>query len=440
MKSKSMKRLILSIVTGIFVCANITSCSVVRSLTYWGPDIDDHKIFHSVELTPSPEPFTFHEGAPGLREKIADWTVEHSHWFDADTLDMPLGQYLATRGGTTAFLVIRNDSILFENYYRGYDREKISTVFSVSKSVTSLMTGIAVDDGYISSVHDPVTKYIPELARKDPHWSRLTVEHLLDMRAGFKFREDYSGFLSKSAALYYGVNHLGKMKRMKFEDEPGTGDEYGTYDYDSATTAMLGLVVQRATGRNLAEYMQERVWTPIGMENRATWSIDDRRHRMTKSDSGLNTTARDLAKIGRLYLHGGEWNGTQIVDSAWVARSVTPNPANGGYQYQWYSYDSNFVNSDREDKLWGNDRATAEAEVLKVWDKMQARGYTHYELWEDKTRGGWKATVYTGQFYALGIMKQVVWVDPAKNLIMVRLGETGDKEYERLFFSLAKIL
>ncbi len=425
-----MKRLIFNTGASVFVCAIIASCSVSRSLTYWYPNIDDHKIFRSVELTPPEKPFTFHEGAPGLREKITNWTVEHSHWFGADTLDMPLGEYLATRGGTTAFLIIRNDSILFENYYRGYDREKISTVFSVSKSVTSLMAGIAVDDGFIESVHDPVTKYIPELARRDPHWSRLTVEHLLDMRAGFRFDENYSGLFSKSAALYYGTNHLGKMKRMRFEDDD-------TYDYDSATTAMLGLVVQRAVGRNMAEYMQERVWTPLGMENRATWSIDDRRHRMTKSDSGLNTTARDLAKIGRLYLHGGEWNGVQIVDSAWVARSVTPNPANGGYQYQWYSQDlwlRSFANPDREDGLWP-DRESATAWAREAAQKEDC---PHWRVYGNER--GWWCITYLKPFYALGIMKQVLWVDPAKNLIMVRLGETGDKEYERLFHNLAKVL
>jgi CubicO group peptidase (beta-lactamase class C family) len=256
---------------------------------------------------------------------------------------------------------------------------------------------------------------------------------MLDMRSGFKFNENYSGFLSKSAALYYGVNHLGKMKRMKFEDEPGTGDEVGQYDYQSATTVMLGLVVQRATGRNLAEYMQEKVWNPLGMENRATWSIDDRRHRMTKSDSGLNITARDLAKIGRLYLHHGNWNSTQIVDSIWVARSTTPNVANGGYQYQWYSEGAWLTNPDRNDLVWGADAASA---VANASERLKKYPYNE----PTPRKGGWGVYIYTGQFSALGIMKQLVWVDPSKNLIMVRLGESGDKQYEALFYDLAKTL
>ncbi len=432
-----MKNRILKIATGIFVCVVISSCSVVRSLTYWYPDIDDHKIFRSVELTPSEKPFTFHEGTPEVQQAVADIMVRVS---DTDTLKMPLGEYLKKRSTTVAFLVIRNDSILFEEYYRGYDRTKISTVFSVSKSVTSLLTGIAVDEGFIGNVQDPVTKYIPELAKKDPHWERITVEHLLDMRSGFKFDETYSGFLSKSAALYYGVNYMGKMKRMRFEKEPGTGDKYGEYDYQSATTAMLGLVVQRATGRNLAEYMQEKVWSPMGMENCATWSIDDRRHRMAKADCGLNTTARDLAKIGRLYLNGGNWNGVQIVDSAWVERSITPNMANGGYQYQWYSESLWFTNSGREDKLWGDDAETAEANVSQYSDNLKQRGYHYWKVWEDNQKRGWGASVYPGQFYALGIGGQIIWVDPSKNLVIVRLGEDDDSHWWHNFYSLSQML
>jgi CubicO group peptidase (beta-lactamase class C family) len=430
MKKKPTINIAARIGACLAVCVTVLSCSVVRSLTYWYPEIDDHKIFHSVELTPPATPFTFHEGDHAVRKKIADFIVRGA---GTDTLSRPLERYLADASTTTAFLVIRNDSILFEEYYRGYDRTGISTLFSVSKSITSLMTGIAVDDGYITTVDDPVTKYIPELSGKDPRWDRLTVEHLLDMRSGFKFKEDYSGFLSKSAALYYGINHLGKMKRMKFEDEPGSGDQYGQYDYQSATTAMLGLVVQRAVGRNLAEYMQEKVWTPMGMENRATWSIDDRRHRMTKSDSGLNLTARDLAKIGRLYLHHGDWNGSRIVDSTWVARSITPNVANGGYQYQWYSESAWLTNPDRDDLVWGNDANSAIANSSERLKK-----YPHHEA--VSRNGGWGVVVYTGQFSALGIMKQLLWVDPAKNLIIVRLGENGDRQYESLFYNLAKTL
>lgn len=417
-----------SAVACVAVCAVVASCSVARSLKYWYPDIDDHKIFRSVAVEPSATPFTFHEGSEEMRRRVADLTVTV-----ADTLDMPLGEYLDANSTTTAFLVIRNDTILFENYYRGYDRTRMSTVFSVSKSVTSLLAGIAVTEGHIESVHDPVTRYVPELARRDPRWNRLTVEHLLEMRSGFKFNETYSGFLSKSAALYYGTNSMGKMKRMRFENEPGTGDVDDTYNYQSATATMLGLVVQRATGRNLADYMQDKVWGPLGMENRATWSVDDRRHRMAKADCGLNVTARDLAKIARLYLHGGVWNGTRIVDAAWVARTVTPNPANGGYQYQWYSDDyllSGFP--DNKDGYWP-DRESAEAGARSREEK-----YPHRRVFGDGEK--WWVQVYLDKFYALGLMQQVVYVDPVKKLIMVRLGEDGDRDYSTMCYRLAQKL
>jgi CubicO group peptidase (beta-lactamase class C family) len=330
-------------------------------------------------------------------------------------------------------LVIRNDSILFENYYRGYDRTTISGLFSVSKSVTSLLTGIAVDEGHITSVQDPVTKYIPELSKKDPRWQRLTIEHLLNMRSGFRFNENNHWPLSKATNLYYGTNYLRQMKHMRFEREPGEG-EYR--NYQSATTAMLGLVVQRATGRNLAEYLQEKVWNPLGMENRATWTLDDRRHRLARADVGLNATVRDLAKIGRLYLNGGNWNGAQIVDSAWVARSTTPDPANTGYQYQWYSIGSWVRNSSSADGFYPD----AESAEKIASESLPKQGFRHWSVWKDDRGRGWGVTIYLDPFYALGIYHQVLYIDPAKNLIMVRLGEDSDGGYPGFFYGLAEIL
>ena len=199
---------------------------------------------------------------------------------------------------------------------------------------------------------------------------------------------------------------------------------------------MLGLVVERATGRNLAKYLSEKVWEPMGMENAASWSLDDRRHRAAKADSGLNTTARDLAKIGRLYLKNGDWNGRQIVDSEWIERTVTPNPMNGGYQYQWYSYPLNLTNSNREDKLWDSPESADKSAA----NNAEALDYSTWKVWEDRSGDGWRVMAFSDNFYAMGLMKQVVYVDPDKNLIMVRLGESGDKEYETLFWKLSKIL
>ena len=246
------------------VVAILQSCSQFRAFSYWGPNITDHKIFHHTNIAPSDSVFYFKEGNKDIFGKERRISVYPKG--TANTLKMTYDEYLAQKTTTTAFLVIRNDSILYEQYFRGYSRDSISKIFSVSKSITSLLTGIAVDEGYIESVHDPVTKYIPELKKKDPRFERLTIEHLLNMRAGFKFNEDSYFPLSKATRLYYGTNHLGKVKRITFKYEPGE-----KHEYQSIVTALLGVVVEKATKRNLSEYLQEKVWTPLGMENRATW-------------------------------------------------------------------------------------------------------------------------------------------------------------------------
>ena len=402
------------------------SCTLTRAFMYYSPDITDHKIFPYIELTPEKSTFRFHNGN---EEILKNHTIPVYPKGTSDTIIMSLDSYLEQKTSTTAFLVIRNDSVLFEKYYRGYTRDSISAVFSVSKSVTSLLTGIAVDEGYIGSIHDPVTKYVPELKKKDPKFERLTIEHLLSMRAGFKFNEDSYFPLSKATRIYYGTNMLKTIKRLRFTYESGEN-----HSYQSIVTALLAVVVERATGKNLAEYLQEKVWAPLGMENRATWSIDDKRHRTTKGFCGLNTTAIDLAKIGRLYLNKGIWEGKQIVSADWVAKSATPDIANNGYQYQWWSYKVCLANNEDGTRYFADS-----ASVLNRITKNPDNKY--YTIWQDKSNGLWTNILYKDAFYALGIMNQVVYINPQKNIIVVRLGQLSDfGNYPHFIYKLADSL
>ena len=330
---------------------------------------------------------------------------------DRDTVDLPLDTYLqSTR--TAAFVVIRNDSVLFEKYYNGYNRNQLMNVFSISKSVTSLLTGLAIEDGYIQSVTDPVTKYVPELLTGDAKFQRLTIEDLLNMRSGLKFNENYGSRFSKMAKLYYGKNQLGQIKKMKFAHEPGS-----VYEYQSVTTALLGIVLEKATGKELGKYLEEKIWIPLGMEHDATWSLDDEKHRSAKAYQGLNLTAIDLAKIGQLYLNKGKWNEKQIINPDWIKKSTTPNVNNEGYQYQWYSMDEWYYTKDGP---YFPDSISAEK-------AMQQTKYDYYDI-KKQRNGKWCVLAYTNAFYAMGYMKQVLYVDPDKKVVVVRIGEIGDVE------------
>jgi CubicO group peptidase (beta-lactamase class C family) len=279
-----------------------------------------------------------------------------------------LDEFLAeTR--TTAFMVIQDDSILFEKYYRGYADSSISNIFSASKSVTSLLVGIAVDEGYISSVDDPITKYLPELKEKEGYWDQLTIRHLLNMRSGIKFEESYSSPFAEVARLYYGRSQFKQISKMDFEYAPGEA-----HNYQSVSTSLLSMAVERTTGKELGVYLKEKVWDPVGMEFDASWSLDDKKHRSTKSFCCLNTTARDLAKIGRLYINKGNWQGKQIVSEDWVNASTTPNLDNDCYQYQWYNPRRRAIQ--RQGGGYFTDSLSAESRAREV-------GLKHYDIIPD---------------------------------------------------------
>ncbi|MCX6267063.1 MAG: serine hydrolase [Bacteroidetes bacterium] len=175
MTTKLLVLFILSIIT--YSCT-----SIYREIRYGVPGIDAYKIFPSDTINPGAATFHFRDGNKAILNEaiLRNEDVKHITTLH-DSLPFTL-DYFLKKTATTAFIVIRNDSILFERYYRGYDRGKISTIFSVSKSITSLLVGLAVDDGSIANVHDPITRYIPELKGRDQKFERLTLENLLNMR------------------------------------------------------------------------------------------------------------------------------------------------------------------------------------------------------------------------------------------------------------------
>ena len=391
----------------LFLLLNmVTSCTVYRAARYWLPEIDEYNAFPQAEIRSGDDKFHFPVAIDSSLVKMRP------------TID----EYLA-RSATTAYIIIKNDTIIYEHYYRGYDRSKISTFFSVTKSVTSLLVGIAVDEGHIKSVHDPVTDYIPELKNRDPRFQKLTIEHLLNMQSGLRFNESYSNPFSGMARLFYGRNQMGLIKRLKFERDPGE-----IYDYNSINTAILGTVLERAVKRPYAEYLEEKVWKPLGMEYDASISLDDKKHRLAKSYQGLSATAIDLAKIGRLYMNRGNWNGKQIVSKVWVDKSTTPNIAENhisgkrykDYQYHWYSAERGWYERDSTGAYMFNDSISA----LRFAEES---AFVHYDVRKFKntdTPGEhWVAIDFSPDFQAFGIMSQALYVNPEKKIIMVRLGE-----------------
>lgn len=407
-----------------FIIILLSSCSTFRAIKNGNPAIDDYNVFVQDTIHNSSKVFSFAE-LPHEKRKLNTLPVD-VYFAKSDTMkQMTLTEMLEYTAKPAAAIIIKNDTIIYEHYSGGLNKSSQTTVFSVTKTITSILCGIALKDGYIESVKDPVTKYIPELKKKDKMFQKLTIEHLLDMSAGLKFEESYSfNPFSKIAELYYGDNTLKTICSMKFISTPGE-----RYHYDSMTTAILGLVIERATGIPYAKYLSDNVWQPLGMEQSATISLDSKKSHTAKSYAGLTTNVRDLAKIGRLYINNGNWNGLQIVDSAYVERSHSKNVVgknNGTYSYSWYWGTYDHKKFDDMDSLYDYYKSVPDVEVCGAN--------------RSRTTGKYKAILHRGGFWAYGLYGQVLYVNPQKNIIAVYLGGDRIEDYYNIFDRLVEQL
>lgn len=390
-----------------------SACHVGRFVVRNFANITDYNIFPATAVGVGDDPYVLAE-------------AQRRYGMDTMTLAangerMALTRYLDEKTTTEAFVVMRGDSVLYERYFDGRAPADISTIFSVTKSVTSLLIGIAVDEGAIESVDDPVTKYLPEFAEGHTYWSDLTIRHCLDMRSGLDYSESYRNPFADMAKLYYGLDAEKQIRKLGFEAEPGTRREY-----QSGTTQVLGLVLERATGMPYGEYLEEKVWHPMGMEYPATVSLDGKKHRVAKAYSGLNTTARDLAKIGMLYARGGEWRGRQIVSADWVRASVTADTSNDNYQYQWYGRSTDYADDDGEVVYYETEAEAQAANDSLRLPASRVRASRRYE-------GKYYLSYVSDAFYAQGIMNQLVYVAPGADIVIVRQGRKWDGGWFDLF-------
>ena len=274
---------------------------------------------------------------------------------------------------TTGFLVIRNDTILYERYFGNAGPDSRFTSFSLSKSITSMLIGIAIDEGKISSVEDPVDEYLPTL--KGSGYEGVSIRNVLQMASGIRFSEDYDdpdsdiNQLMFAAYAYFEplkewIGHFGP------DINPGTG-----FHYQSINTAVLGILLTEVYGKTLSELLEEKIWNPMGAEYAASWITDE--HETEIAFGFLNASLRDYAKIGLVMLHNGTWNGQEIIPVSWVEactsiRPEEPRPSKSegsAYQFHW-----------------------------------------------------WIPEGEEGEFYASGYMGQIIYVNPTRNVVIVKTG------------------
>lgn len=351
-----------------------------RAIAWLDSDIQDYRRFPMRPLANAAPRFDFHTPSAEMQARYASVFDEITYQKNGRSVTQDFEQFL-DQTNTVAFLVIKEDVLLYEGYFNGYSHDSTVTSFSAAKSFVSALVGIAIAEGYIDSVEDPITKYVPELSAKDPRYQNITLRHLLTMASGIRY-EEHGLPWSDDASTYYAPD-----LRLVAISSPIAGEPGQVFHYNNFHPLLLGLVLERATGRPVAQYLQEKIWQPLGMEAPGSWSLDSQRSGFEKMESGINGRAIDFAKFGRLFLNQGSWNGAQLIPAAWVdestRRDTTTDPAEE-YQYLW-------------------------------WVNTGVAGEHH--------------------FLAAGKHGQYIYVVPQHNLVMVRFGKTDPLGAWRDIFS-----
>ena len=389
-----------------FVLILASSCHVGRFFVWNFADTKDHKKFQNVDLQNEGSPFYFTDASSDNNLKLPVKIIRKNKEYEFEDA--------LIKNGTVAFLIIKNDSILYEKYFDDYEESTIHPSFSIAKSFVSAIIGIAIEDGYIGSVQDPITDYLPELNKES--FGAITIEHLLDMQSGIKFNEGYFNPFGHVSKFYYGRNLKKYIGKLKTETEPGK-----EWNYISVDAQLLGLIVENATQQPLNEYLEKKIWQPLGMEYDASWSIDSKKNKTVKAFCCLNARARDFAKFGRLYLNNGTWNGKQIISEDWVTKSTT-----------FDSYKNHVIYS----YLWWHNR---QSEIVTDSTTLPSVYKERYS--QKKNEEKQKIIIYPyPDFYARGILGQFIYVHPKKNMIIVRLGkEHGKTNWGELFKEIAEM-
>ena len=358
---KTWKKILIAIPVAVIIAYLFLPFYAKKALIYWFPTIDDLNIF---------EHATVH--AP---DSCWEWAI--SDKYNSYKLYKEDSAYIDDMK-TVSFLVIRNDSILYETYRGGWNDTLTSNLFSATKSIVGMLVGIAMDEGKIGSVDDKVMKYIPEYNRgrqKD-----ITIRNLLTMSAGMDWDEAYASLFSVTTHGYYGNDLYKLIMGLDIVDTPGV-----QYSYRSGETQLLSFVLEAATGETISKYAEKKLWQPMMAGQDAFWLLD-KKNGDEKSFCCFHTTARDAARFGRLMLNMGNWNGRQLVSREYMEEALAPAS---------YLKDQ-----------WGKDPLT----------------YYGYQTW---------IMNYKGERcpYFRGMLGQYIIAIPSKNAVVVRLGHKRSREY-----------
>lgn len=345
-KSKQSKTILVGILTPALAlllafCVLCIATMELYSPTYlsrvlFHPDssVSDCDFFPERSISKSDRPYTYEKRIdPSLENLLVDFSNKRE----------TLSEFVK-KTDTTSFLIVKDDVLVYEQYANGYGENSVNTSFSMAKSVVSLLIGKAVEDGWIESIHQPLSDFIGE-------WEglpigKITIEELLLMRSEIVYNEDKFLWFGDDSLTYWHPN----LRELSLTHTNLTDEYKEKFHYNNYHPLLLGIVLERSTGMSVSEYFEKTIWQKIGAKENASWSLDSEEDGFEKMESGLNFRALDFIKIGSMVLHGGVWNGERILSSEWIEQStVCSLPVNDleyentflsgrniGYKYMWY--------------------------------------------------------------------------------------------------------
>ena len=348
MKNKLGKKgkIIIGILTpvGALLLAFLILCIVTMSayspsflgrvLTHWDSSVTDYKVFPERKIQKSEKPYFYTKNIDSFLENV---TVSYSG------KQKSLKEFVKSTK-TTSFIIVKHDEIVYEQYANGFDENSINTSFSMAKTVVSLLIGKAIENGHIKSVKEPISNYISEL--KDKNTGKTTIEDLLLMRSDIVYNENKFLWFGDDTLTYWHDD----LRQLALNHTALTDKYSGNFHYNNYHPLLLGIILERSTGVTVSEFFEREIWQKIGAEHDASWSLDSKKSGFEKMESGINFRAVDFVKIGSMVLHGGYWNGLQIINGDWLDSSTKCTiPINDseyknsflagkniGYQYMWY--------------------------------------------------------------------------------------------------------
>ncbi|WP_345276017.1 serine hydrolase [Litoribaculum gwangyangense] len=375
---------VLSFVLILLVILSIqfTPTYVYRLIRMNVPDVYDYKNFenHEIQGAKSTNTFIFQHKDKYVESLFSELVTKTG--FNSF-------EEWAIESQTTALIVIKKDTIIYENYFNGFNRDSYFHSQSMAKSFISFLIGAAIDDGLITSIDDPITKYVPELLERDERFRKITIKNLLEMRSGLEYNTSLIPFTNihspwhDEAVGYYHPNvRKLLLDNVEISSEPGRDFQYANYN-----TSYLGLIIERATNQSVSKYLEQKLWSKI-MEYDALFSIDSKESNFEYMPSRLIARAIDYARFGKLMLNEGNWYGNQIISKDWVLESTRENKSIPRDIYpRWFG---------RSDK--------------RIFYKYQWWGHVNKDS--------------TYHFYANGNLGQNIYIIPHKETVIVHCGNS----------------